>query len=390
MSEPLLIAGGSARAAAQSAVRAGFRVTAADMFGDRDLCDCAQAIPVADYPQGIAEIAAQIPPSAWLYTGGLENEPALVDTVSQRHHLLGHPGAVLRQVRDPWQLNTVLQRAGLRFPRPQRRPPSDSSGAWLRKPVASCGGARIERYRPTATGEMATTAGGMYYQPLIRGSACGAVFLGARGRATLLGLTRQLIGCAWAGTSGFRYVGSVGPIACDEPTRSALERIGNCLAQAFGLCGLFGVDAIVAGSDVWTVEVNPRYTASVEVIERATGVEAITVHREACRRGELPRDLPPPGDGLHGKAIVYARHDGVIGPDFYSLLDTYVPAVRGAVADLPPIGTSMRTGQPVLTVFARGRTLAIVHRALRARVGQLHALLASVCAARRSAHEPHR
>ncbi len=43
-----------------------------------------------------------------------------------------------------------------------------------------------------------------------------AVFLAAGGSAVLLGVTRQLVGCRWAGATGFRYVGSIGPLAIDR------------------------------------------------------------------------------------------------------------------------------------------------------------------------------
>ena len=304
----LFIAGASVRAAAQSAVRAGFDVTAADLFCDRDLAACCQAFQVPDYPQGILPICRAVGPQEWLYTGGLENEPTLVDAVSHRHQLLGQPGSVLRQIRDPWQLGDVLARAGLRFPAPVQDCPRGDAGRWLVKPLNElrrhahpmCDlprvADRLTQSRRRGCRACATKhAGETYYQPWIRGPSYGAVFLAARGAAVLLGVTRQLVGCAWAGASGFRYVGSIGPIACDGPTYRELQRIGNCLAAAFPLCGLFGVDAIIAGTDVWTIEVNPRYTASVEVLERATGLAAVRLH---C--GGLPRCAAAAGIRTYG------------------------------------------------------------------------------------------
>ena len=140
----LIIAGASVRAAAQSAVRSGFLVTAADLFCDRDLAECSQAHHVADYPQGILELTRRIPPAEWMYTGGLENEPDLVDAISQRHTLLGHAGCVLLQLRDPWQLARVLSRrraavssASAAITRDRRRPVGAQTAAELRRPENS-------------------------------------------------------------------------------------------------------------------------------------------------------------------------------------------------------------------------------------------------------------
>jgi predicted ATP-grasp superfamily ATP-dependent carboligase len=390
MFEHLFIAGASARAAAQSAVRAGFHVTAVDLFCDRDLAACCRAFHVQDFPRGILSVAERIAPMEWLYTGGLENEPALVDAVSRRHRLLGHAGAVLRQICDPWHLGDVLARAGLRFPYPEHRPPRGAAGRWLLKPLRSCGGTRIrvcdprrvmepltEMDSPVSEVDAGQHAGRTYFQPWIRGPSYGAVFLAAHGAAELLGVTRQLVGCSWAGASGFRYAGSIGPVAFDSGTYREVQRIGNCLAAAFPLCGLFGIDMIVAGPDVWTIEVNPRYTASVEVLERMGGLVALGLHQEVCHGAPLPRVTPLIADRLYGKAVVFARADHTIGDAFYRRLD----AIRSCTgdcefADLPQVGTTIRAGKPVLTTLTQGRDVREVHHRLRAIARMIHALLA--------------
>jgi predicted ATP-grasp superfamily ATP-dependent carboligase len=396
----LIIAGASVRAAAQSAVRSGFLVTAADLFCDRDLAECSRAHHVADYPRGILELTRRIPPAEWMYTGGLENEPDLVDAISQRHALLGHAGCVLLQLRDPWQLARVLSRQQLQFPQPQRQSPAIGVGRWVLKPQRSCGGLRIRWYDPLTptllsaaepgergqeVGHAAPTAPKIlngarcprdwYYQPWIRGMSVSAVFLAAGGSAVLLGVTRQLVGCRWAGATGFRYVGSIGPLEIDRGLRRQFQRIGACLADAFDMCGLFGIDAIVSGTDVWTIEVNPRLTASVEILERATGLAAIAMHRDVCHGASLPAPNAGHGGHWHGKAVISAALDCVVDAAFYQRLETFPPLDRfERFADLPPIGARIRAGQPVLTCFAHGQSPGAVHRELRSQariIGQL-------------------
>jgi predicted ATP-grasp superfamily ATP-dependent carboligase len=332
-----------------------------------------------------------------MYTGGLENEPDLVDAVSRRHALLGHGGCVLRQVRDPWQLARALVRAQLKFPLPQRQPPASGVGRWLLKPRRSCGGLRIRWYDPlhptlssAKPGERGPETGsarskilnGMrgprhwYFQPWIRGMSLSAVFLAAGGSAVLLGVTRQLVGCRWAGAAGFRYVGSIGPLEIDEGLRRQFQRIGDCLADAFDMRGLFGIDAIVAGPDVWTIEVNPRLTASVEILERATGLAAIALHRDVCRGAPLPAASRGHCGHWHGKAVISADMDCLVNEAFYRRLET-LPALGQfkRFADLPPIGARIHAGQPVLTCFAHGQSLGTVHRELRCQARILRPLL---------------
>ncbi len=49
----LMILGASTRAAAQSAVRAGFQPVCADHFADEDLFEVAEVLPLSGYPHGL-------------------------------------------------------------------------------------------------------------------------------------------------------------------------------------------------------------------------------------------------------------------------------------------------------------------------------------------------
>src|SRR5687767_10917006 len=106
--EPLLILGASARAAASSAARAGFAPRAADLFADADLAALCRVTRIDDYPGEFPAAARKFPPSPWMYTGGLENYPELVDQIAAERPLLGNSGSVLREVRDPFKLAAAL------------------------------------------------------------------------------------------------------------------------------------------------------------------------------------------------------------------------------------------------------------------------------------------
>ena len=80
----IVIVGASARAAAFSALRAGLAPWCADLFADADLAArCpAVAVPFDQYPHGFLKIVRQAPPGPWLFTGGLENHPKLIDRIA--------------------------------------------------------------------------------------------------------------------------------------------------------------------------------------------------------------------------------------------------------------------------------------------------------------------
>ena len=299
MSREILIVGTSARAAAQSTVRAGWRPFAIDQFADEDLLACCPTRRVDDYPQGIAALASQFPNCPFLYTGAMENHPEVIATLARERPLLGNPpDVVARQCADPWTLRPKLAERRLLTPEIRRADEPVRSGEWLSKPLRSGGGIGIRRIEEASGGSSRTHSAAKthYRQRFVAGEPISALYVAARGQAALLGVTRQLVGCAWAGADPFLYVGNVGPLVVPSAVVRQLHTIGDILARDFQLVGLFGIDAILHGDDVLTLEVNPRYTAAVEILERSLGLLAIHHHLEACEQLRLPATIVSNGN----------------------------------------------------------------------------------------------
>jgi predicted ATP-grasp superfamily ATP-dependent carboligase len=331
-----------------------------------------------------------------MYTGALENHPELIDAMAWLAPLWGNPGDVLQDIRQPWNLRDALQREGLRFPETRSSPeglPRD--GSWLAKTYRGASGSGVrELIQIGRQGDKEARSGGdkskdkidqklseassrcSCYQQRVVGTPCAAVFVAADRAAAPLGFTRQIIGESWLGAHGFQYAGSIGPWPINEPMLANVTKIGNVLANRFDLVGLFGVDFIFDGNDLWTLEVNPRYTASVEILERATGFHAIASHVDACVEGRLPEYVQPLSDSLHGKAIVFARRDVTITDAFASwALEQSLVTPWPTLADISPAGTVIDAGHPLLTVFAQSADVAGVERQLRQRVANVEQTL---------------
>ena len=377
MFKPLTILGASARAAAFSARRADFAPLAGDLFADVDLRHCCPAERVPDYPDGLMRVCTGMQPGSWIYTGALENHPTLVDKLAAVRPLLGNGGHVLRQVRNPFRVYAALRRAGLACPEVRREPDSlPCDGSWLRKPFRSAGGTRVTAW---AGGDQSTQFTGRYYfQQRIEGQPCSAVFVAAAGEARLLGLTRQIIGASWTGASGFRYAGSIGPLEVDASARRALKQIGQVLAQQFKLTGLFGVDAILSAGTVWPVEVNPRYTASIEILEWAFGMHAVQLHVDACASA-LPGRLPSAAHVCCAKTILFARRDLVVPWGLHEIGHDHFRACPWTawprMADVPEPGSTVHAGRPIVTLLVRTTSEQEALRELQARAASLEALL---------------
>jgi predicted ATP-grasp superfamily ATP-dependent carboligase len=375
----VLIAGVTVRALAISAAHAGYRVTAVDAFGDLDLCQVAAVIPLRvehglEYTAHSAVAAARRVPAALVaYTSNFENHPRAVAKLMLHRQLLGNRPAVLRRVRNPLELARMLRDRGFPLPRTRATSPTarPAPGAWLLKPRNSGGGHGTRVWRQ---GEAVPRS--RYLQERIRGTPGSIIFAADGRRAAVIGLTRQLVGDARLGVHGFRYCGSLlgrstALFPLGDELGEAAAALASALAAEFGLVGLNGVDFIARRGIPYPIEVNPRFSASMELIERAHGLSMFQTHVQACL-GRLPAASPPASKTrIEGKAIVFARHDVVLG-------DTRSWIARGWVADVPHPGERIRRGHPICTVFAAASDAASCHRVLVKRAATIYRAAGSV------------
>ena len=357
MSRSVIIVGASARAAAFSALAGGLTPICADQFGDADLSLRCVVTPIRDYPAGFAQFVQCAPGEAWIYTGALENYPALVTRIVSQKSLWGND-AQRWPWRDPVAVQRTLRTAG--FAAPEVRDTADSlphDGSWLRKSRRSSGGHGVELWGEANSGDQKSPAD-QYFQRFVAGTSCAAIYLAAPdGQSRLLGATEQLLMPASGNGPAFRYAGSAGPLRLDDRRSQLLADIGQILTNGLGLVGLYGIDYIDDGRDIWPVEVNPRYTASIEILERSLSFSAVGWHVAACRDGVVCRDQLMPDDMWHAKRILYATEDLLVDRSFVeSVLSENAQRRVPVVADIPVIGTPIKQGRPVMTIFAEGRS----------------------------------
>ena len=391
----VLIAGVSTRAIAESAARAGYEVTALDAFGDLDLGQWAAArslprdfgIPFS--AAAAARIAHELQCESVAYIASFENHPHAVRSLSAGRELLGNPPEVLARVRDPLELSRVLRRHGVPAPAVRTSPPRGSTPArrWLVKPRASGGGHGIAAWHVGSSLPPRSIL-----QERVGGIPGSIVFAAAGGQAVPLGISRQLVGgigetSSAFGARRFRYGGSVLATSTDtqfddaQSLFAAAMRLAQLVTEEFGLMGVNGIDFIAHAGIPMPIEVNPRYSASMELVERAYGISIFAVHVQACR-GEVPgfdimrADRAP---GALGKAIVHAQRSVAVG-------DTHPWLGDESVRDVPHPEERISRHRPICTIFASGATAADCEAALARRAALVYREVeARVEARRRSA-----
>jgi predicted ATP-grasp superfamily ATP-dependent carboligase len=350
MSKRLILVGASVRACAASAVKAGFAPEAFDLFADADLrALCPTTCLVCGY--GNLDTVFSAGPDPWMYTGGLENRPRLIDRLALLRPLWGISGQALRHAKRPWHWCRLLRDAGFTVP-----DWVSEEGPRLVKPLAGAGGKGVEPWLSNRK----PAPWRAFLQERIGGDcSVSGLYCALENRVVLLGVTRQMVG---APTGPFAYRGSIGPLKIDTDVQADMQSMGSVLGETMGLRGLFGVDGILTATGFVPVEINPRYPASAEVVERATGMSMVRWHAAAFGLGDIPAIQPP--RGIVAKEIIYASRQ------------TLVPEGLGVfegIADIPDALTVVQSGWPILTCLSEGadelETMTRL-KELRARVEQ--------------------
>lgn len=373
MTEPqnVFLMGASTRAMAFSALRAGLRPWCADLFGDTDLRNLCSVHTIAleDYPNGFLSIASQFPTAPILFTGGLENHPQFLQRMSQQRPLWGCSSASIAKVRDPFFLFDLWQKHGVAaLPVSKRVPKIDFQNRWLRKPLQSAGGLNISLVRDSTK-----THSAYYFQKYKDGVPISCLYCMARGQAKFLGATLQLVGEPAIFAQPFQYCGN---IVLPLQESSDITAIGQALCAVNGLQGLLGVDAILM-DQIYPVEVNPRYTASVEILEYAKQESFLLKHCQCFDTSLNIKDsMSPLPSGFLGKAILYAPVEFTFpekGPWLGTTQDTNNLWQMPRFADVPKSGMRIGKGDPIFTFYFELETgeLSFVRKYLKDTVAHL-------------------
>lgn len=342
----ILIAAISGRALAAAARRAGYRPLVADLFRDQDTLalaeravllpgDLARGIDEAQFLDTLRELAGAGEPAALVLGSGFERRPALVDKAASHFPLAGNGGAAIRRVKDPATLAADCGALGIPHPETRLEPPSDP-GNWLAKTAGAAGGAHV------APAAGLAAAPGRYFQRRISGRSVSALFLAHASGARIVGFSRQ-----WTAPrpgAPYRYGGATRLLRFDRADAAGIGAWLSALAGRAGLVGLCSADFIRDREGThWLIDVNPRPGATLDIFD-SEAAPLLEAHIAACRG--LPFRLPRFGDSA-AAMIAYAGGPVETFPDL---------AWPDWAADRQKAGTRLAAGDPVCTVFARGRT----------------------------------
>ena len=374
------VAGQSARLLAQSAARAGLRVAALDIFGDRDTLEAAElwfdigggalTIDPALLTDALTRVAHLPHFVGWIGGSGLEPLMAQLCREPGLPRFIGNTIEASAAVREPRRFFALLDALRIPHPAVSFARPAMTEG-WLFKHAHGCGGTHI---KPASAVDTEPVPAPGYFQRISRGRSLSALFIGARGRAHLIGFAEQLI-CT-VGDLAFVHAGSIGPIDVPPQLASHMQEALDALCAQTGLVGINSCDFLFDGDRFELLEINARPSSTMALYETASPDAwpsgLLACHLDACRSGRPPSPaslaLARQPRWCAGQQVLFASRPFAVSAGFSDacLRD---PQCR----DVPMPGTRIEAGQPVCTLLVRAASADAVRRALdaqRARVEQ--------------------
>lgn len=374
----LYVIGATTRAIADMARRAGFSVGCFDAYCDLDLVEnnaFSQAIDLRDCVPGIApeDFRRIVDRTPWLYAGPIENAHEWLEAAAEKTTLWGNSADTCRALRDPFALSDYLRSSGSPIRMPETRRIADRPrglNQWLCKPLRGAGGWEVCRARKIL--HRFSQRGGKdresYWQKFVPGPTYGATIASDGRNAVILGLCESR-----SGSPGrpFAYESSIGPIRGRRVNRlmPVLADLASRMAEAFVIKGLWNLDlAFSVRTDRWfLLEVNPRPSASMEVLEMAAHVPLISLVRdifggrsdwaESAHRIRLAIDAV---EFRFKKNVVYVPRKTVVTANFRHIPrlgpehgEWPAPPWFRYHADIPHPGTVIASGEPKWTIVSR-------------------------------------
>ncbi len=341
----VLIVGASGRAAAESARRGGYQVFVGDLFADSDTRKSASCEILNDYPHDIIRVVKRVNPDAVCLTGALENYPSVLEQITKYSRLLAPPIHAIKAVRCPQQFGLVLKANGFTFPRIVENQ-SPTVGRWLAKPFKSAAGHQIQFIQPRTV-----CPANYYLQQFVEGRSMSAGYLLQKDKTTLLG-TSQLLDLS--SQSNFHFQGAV-TRKLSPQIEVELVRLGDLLRDQ-NLRGLIGVDFILtAEKQLVILEVNPRYTATMELYEERWQLPLVDYHIKSFEDPNYPLVVHKT-QPVCGKQIIYTGRSVKVSKKLLMRLSELVNAKNFYLSDIPLPGTVIEAEQPVLTIQGKGKT----------------------------------
>ncbi len=365
MAKKLIIAAASARGYAQAAVAVGYEVIALDAFIDAETRAIAKqvfrlkvdnfALDEGHFKQVFSEIdLSNI--EGFLYGGLFDGCPEVLDWVAKQLPVLGNSADVLKQAKN-FSFFALLDNLNIAYPKVQTSFP-DNPEHWLSKKIGGSGGLHIRPAGSRATHDCDK----IYFQQKLIGTPISLLFVADGCFAKVIGFNQQLI--VPTKNLPYRFAGAISNVTLQPNIHNTFKRAAQKLTNALHLRGICSIDAIVAGENVWLLELNPRLSATFQLYENL-----LSLHLHGCA-GRLPNVMVKTNIS-HAQLILYAEEALDIPKNFaWPIWVTDIPT-----AESDSSGVKIDQSMPICSVLASAESAELAQTLLLQRAEKLTEML---------------
>ena len=266
--------------------------------------------------------------------------------------------SVFKCLENPILFFEILKLLDVPFPQVNFSADSfnDLGSDWILKDLGSSGGRGIKK----TFGRKAKSS--EYFQKQLRGTTVSLSFF-ADGRNFIpLGYSKPA--AIQQGNLPFVFCGLDGPIEVDNSIDQEALRISKLIVQKFKLRGFNGIDFLISDKAVNFIDLNPRITASFEILQEAHSFCFLEKHIHLTRGIPGNTHVPESFSAMKKKIIsgfrvIYAQSDFYMNEHFQESLFN-----NKFLIDIPNKKYFFKKYEPVCSVFLRNNSVLELQKAL--------------------------
>lgn len=377
--ENLLVVGIDTVSVANSAKKAGYKIYAADHFGDLDLrsvCLNYKSIIHQKSGKSCGNFESTFKPKKFVYmtrfllkkttidavllSSGLDDHFDVLNEINELVPILGNHPEIVKRVREKPTFFEELKR--LRIPHPEttfvnnleeaKKAATEIGYPVVIKPLKGFGGVGIRKVRNQKELKLAFknvffSQDKVLIQKFIDGIHASVSLLASRTSVKILTINKQLIGLPYVfQREPFGYCGNIVPLRLAGALLEKCKCIVEKVALHFNLKGSNGIDFVISKENIpYLVEVNPRFQGTIECVERVLGINLVKAHINACLHGLLPKIKEKPK--VFCTRLILYTPARVVAPDLTSFAE---------IRNVPLSEAIIEKGEPLCSVITVGNS----------------------------------
>ncbi|ADQ14387.1 ATP-grasp domain-containing protein [Halanaerobium hydrogeniformans] len=371
----LIVSAFSSRALAETAAVYGAKVFSFDFFADQDLkkyTEESYSLKKAQKKYRTEELYRIIQRFLlnnkeksfyFCYASDWDNHYQLLSKLEANDNLIitGNSAAVLKKltgVKKKIRLFNLLKKTDFKIPevifkqKDLKKINYTADSIYLKKPIRSGGGKNIEiiKNKKELSKKLAENKSDIYYfEKYIEGELLSLQFAADGQNAKLISFSKQLT--ALDSDSPFKYGGNI----LIKPSSQLVQKsktLINLLTKRYSLRGINGVDFIKKANDLYFLELNPRFTAAVELLLDIYGSELFAIYFENDLQKDYLAKYLKQLKKIKAKLILYSFYDLKVTHNITEHIDKFASNnFDFKIKDIPEAGESFAKGEPLCTLI---------------------------------------